>query len=157
MSGVDDQKQRHRCICALGVRAANKNGACKKFACYQSTILTMEKRLSIERCGGRNPSLTWSIWTKSSQRRRKRWRRRRWRLPKWERSAQTSTRDVKSENIHDGWEKAAIWKKRAMSDEMSSNSCHLKVPKEKAMISRDFNGTPKVKALAQDFAKKKFE
>ena len=111
-----------------------------------------KKRLSIERCGGRNPSLTWSIWTKSSQ-----GRRRRWRLPKWERSAQTSTRDVKSENIHDGWEKAAIWKKRAMSDEMSSNSCHLKVPKEKAMISRDFNGTPKVKALAQDFAKKKFE
>ena len=44
MSGVDDQKQRHRCICALGVRAANKNGACKKFACYQSTILTMEKK-----------------------------------------------------------------------------------------------------------------
>ena len=47
--------------------------------------------------------------------------------------------------------------KRAMSDEMSSNSCHLKVPKEKVMISRDFDGTPKVKAPAQDFAKKKFE
>ena len=26
------------------MRAANKNGACKKFACYQSTILTMEKK-----------------------------------------------------------------------------------------------------------------
>ena len=47
--------------------------------------------------------------------------------------------------------------KRAMSDEMSSNSCHLKVPKEKVMISRDFDGAPKVKAPAQDFAQKKFE
>ena len=116
-----------------------------------------KKRLSIERCGGRNPSLTWSIWTKSSQRRRKRWRRRRWRLPKWERSAQTSTRDVKSENIHDGWEKAAIWKK----------TCHVRWDvlqllsfKSSQRKSHDFEiltGLLRLKRLYKILLNKKFE